>query len=97
MPENIPAKPLPDDVIDRVAKEVSAQVTLHIAMMYPDAAKAVAWQSAARSIQGVVRNTMASLSRSAEIGDIDQALMEMRKRRLIEAANWRKAGVGHHE
>ena len=41
--ENLPATPLPDDVIDRVAREVAAQVSDHIEFMYPDAAAAVAW------------------------------------------------------
>lgn len=38
MTKDLPAAPLPDDVIDRVAKEVAAQVRDHIEQMYPAAA-----------------------------------------------------------
>lgn len=37
---NLPAVPLGDDVIDRVAREIAAQVADHIESMYPDAARA---------------------------------------------------------
>ena len=82
----VPAKPLPDDIVDRVAKEVAAQVVDHIQYMYPNAAEAVAWGSASRSIQGVVRNAMSRAGRAAETGDIDMCLRQMREERL----NYRK-------
>jgi hypothetical protein len=80
--KTIPASPLPDDVIDRVAKEVAAQVADHVRFMYPAAAKAVSWDSAGRSIKGLIRNYMAEAARAAERGEIEQCLKAMRKRRL---------------
>ena len=89
--DSLPIVPLPDDVIDRVAKEVAAQVRDHIQQMYPDAARAVAWKSAALSIQGVVRNTMASAGRAAESGTINQWLRDTAVARVRVAAHYRKA------
>jgi hypothetical protein len=79
--EALPARPLPDDLVDRIAKEVAAQVTDHIEAMYPTAAEAVAWSSASRSIQGVVRNTVAAAGRAAEEGRIEDWLSDARRRR----------------
>ncbi|MBY6005414.1 hypothetical protein KUV62_15925 [Salipiger bermudensis] len=80
--DKLPTTPLPDDVIDRVAREVAEQVAEHIEFMYPEAAKAVAWKSASRSIKGVIRNCMAEAGRAAESGRIEVALKAMRERRL---------------
>ena len=91
--ERLPAAPLPDDVIDRVAKEVAAQVRDHIAQMYPDAARAVAWNSASLSIQGVVKNTMAEAGRAAEGGRINLWLQETARRRINMAKTYRDAGI----
>lgn len=91
MTDKLPAAPLPDDVIDRVAKEIAAQVADHIEVMYPAAAKAVAWHSASRSIQGVVRNGMKRLGDAAEGGTIDREIKEMRVQRLRHKALLRKA------
>jgi hypothetical protein len=85
MSENLPRPMLPDDIVDRVAKEVAAQVVAHISQMYPEAAKAVAWGSASLSIQGVVRNTMQEAGRAAESGEIDLVLRRMKLRRLAAA------------
>ena len=82
---------LPDDVVDMVAKEVAAQVRDHIEQMYPAAAEAVAWQSASRSIQGVVRNTMNSAGRAAEEGRIGAWFVDMRMNRRRFRKLW-KAG-----
>lgn len=82
MSDDLPAAPLPDDVIDRVAREVAAQVADHVRFQYPAAAQAVSWDSASRSIQGVIRNHMAEAARAAEAGKIDQCLKNMRRRRL---------------
>jgi len=86
----VPAKPLPDDVIDRVAREVAAQVRDHIEHMYPAAAAAVAWRSAGLSIQGVVRNSMAAAGRAAESGKIDAWLTETAAARCRLAKMWRE-------
>lgn len=88
--EKLPAAPLPDDVIDRVAREVAAQVSDHIEFMYPDAAKAVAWKSASRSIQGVIRNCMSEAGKAAETGRIETCLKSMRRRRLEYRATRRR-------
>ncbi len=77
----LPARPMPDDIVDIVAKEVAAQVADHIETMYPDAAKAVAWNSCKRSIQGVARNSMSRLGRAAENGNIETVLNDMKKER----------------
>lgn len=82
MTKDLPAAPLPDDIIDRIAKEVAAQVRAHIERMYPAAAAAVAWGSAARSIQGVVRNTMSAAGRAAEGGTIEMWLQETARQRV---------------
>jgi hypothetical protein len=74
----LPAKPLADDLIDRIAKEIGAQVADHIETMYPEAARAVAWESAAQSIRGLVRNHMAAAGRAAENGTIDKYLADVR-------------------
>ena len=93
VPANPVAAPMSDDIIDRVAKEIAAQVSAHVAQMYPAAAQAVAWGSASRSIQGVVRNNMALAARAAESGTIDQCLRDMRARRIagLQPADMRDA------
>ena len=78
----LPAVPLPDDVIDRVASEVARHVADHIGTMYPAAAAAVSHASMSRSIQGVIRNLMAEAGREAEAGRIEQWLRDARNRRL---------------
>ena len=88
---DIPARPLPDDVIDRVAREVAAQVRDHIEQMYPAASRAVAWQSASLSIQGVVRNTMSAAGRAAEEGRIETWLSETAASRRRWVKSWRNA------
>ncbi len=87
--KTLPAAPMTDDLIDRIAKEVAAQVSDHIETMYPNAAKAVAWRSCKRSIQGVVRNNIAAASRNAESGTIETWLETVRTTRLKLKAMWR--------
>lgn len=96
MPETLPARPLRDGVIDRVAREIAAQVAQHLETMYPDAARAVAWKSAKRSVQGVVRNAMSDAGRAAEAGTIEQWLSAQSVRQLRERKGWKAAGVGYH-
>lgn len=72
----LPSAAMTDDLIDRIAKEVAAQVSDHIETMYPAAADAVAWQSCKRSIQGVVRNNVAAAGREAERGTIERWLKD---------------------
>jgi len=88
---DLPARPLPDDVIDRIAREVALQVRDHIAIMYPAAAEAVAWNSASRSIQGVVRNTMADAGKAAESGRIEAWLTDTAAARRRWVKSWRNA------
>ena len=82
---DMPAKILPDDIVDMVAKEVAAQVALHIVTMYPKAANAVAWNSCKLSIAGVIRNNMSRLGNAAERGDIDLEIKKMKseRRRIV--------------
>lgn len=90
----LPARPLPVDIVDIIAREVALDVKEHIQSMYPDAARAVAWNSCARSIQGVIRNTMKSAGDAAESGTIEQWLkLHRENRRLVKAAQ-RAAGMG---
>lgn len=70
-----------DDLVDRIAKEVAALVCDHIEMMYPAAAKVVAWPSCKRSIQGVVRNAVSSAGRAAEAGNADTWISDSAARR----------------
>ena len=78
----LPAAPMSDDLIDRIAKEVAAQVSAHVETMYPAAADAVAWDSCKRSIQGVVRNNITAASRASESGKIESWLKMVRTTRL---------------
>lgn len=77
----LPARPLSDEVVDRIAAEIGLQVSHHIEMMYPAAAEAVAWNSAKRSIQGVVRNAVAAAGRAAEEGRADDWIAQERRLR----------------
>ena len=86
----LPAAPMSDDLIDRIAKEVAAQVSTHIETMYPAAAEVVAWNSCKRSIQGVVRNNIAAASRATENGTIEIWLKTVRTARLKLLAMRRK-------
>ena len=78
-----------DDLVDRIAKEVAALVSDHIEVMYPAAARAVAWSSCRRSIQGVVRNAVAAAGRAAECGIADEwiasSASQRRKLRALAA------------
>ena len=87
---NLPAISMSDDLVDRIAKEVAALVSDHIETMYPAAAKAVAWDSCKRSIQGVVRNSVASAGRAAEKGNADLWIADSAKRRKKYKAMWRE-------
>ncbi|WP_282026876.1 hypothetical protein [Limimaricola cinnabarinus] len=88
---DLPARPLSDDVVDRIAAEIGIQVAHHIETMYPAAAQAVAWNSAKRSIQGVIRNAVASAGRAAERGQADDWIANCRAARRRENAMRRKA------
>ena len=88
--KTLPAEQMTDDLVDRIAMEVAAQVSDHIEMMYPSAAAAVAWQSCKRSIQGVVRNNVAAAGQEAERGTIETWLRRVRKQRISLKAAWRK-------
>ena len=88
--KTLPAEQMTDDIVDRIAMEVAAQVSDHIEMMYPSAATAVAWQSCKRSIQGVVRNNVAAAGREAERGTIETWLRRVRKQRINLKAMWLK-------
>lgn len=84
-----PTEALPDDVADRIAKEIGKMVAAHIQNMYPEAAEAVAWKSASLSIEGVVRNAVKSAGREAENGTIDDWLYRTRKERIRNNKMWR--------
>ena len=77
----LPVKGLPDDAVDMVAKEISAQVALHIVTMYPGAATAVPWDSCKRSLSGVIRNNMARLGKAAERGALEVEIKKMKSER----------------
>ncbi|WP_449043771.1 hypothetical protein [Paracoccus versutus] len=83
---DLPAVLMTDDIVDRIAAEIGIQVAYHIETMYPAAATAVAWNSCKRSIQGVVRNAVASAGKAAEEGRVDQWIKDNRaqRRRLNE-------------
>lgn len=93
MTNNLPAQPLTDDLVDRIAKEIAAQVSDHIEEMYPAAAQAVAWNSAKRSIQGVVRNGVAAAGRAAEKGEAEEWIKASAKLRRSQK-KYRKEVLG---
>lgn len=93
--KTLPTAPMPDDLIDRIAKEVAAQVSAHVETMYPAAAEAVAWDSCKRSIQGVVRNNIAAASRETEAGTIEVWLKRVRTSRLKLRAMRRNNSTPH--
>lgn len=69
--EILPAQPLSNDLVDRIAREVAALVCDHIETMYSPAIENIAWRSAKRSIQGVVRNAVSAAGEAAEQGQAD--------------------------
>jgi hypothetical protein len=89
-------RPMPDDLIDRIAREIALEVGMCLETFYPDACRAVAWQSCKRAIQGVVRNRMESAGRAAEAGVAEEWLETTRRHRREAKVGWRKAGVGIH-
>ena len=78
----LPAKPIPDDMIDRVAREVAAQMVAHMEWAYHGALDAVSQDSLHKSLQGVSRNVMAEIAKAAEGGTWEQCLAELRRRRI---------------
>jgi len=78
---DLPIPALTDDLTDRISKEVAALVSDHIEFMYPRAAEVVAWNSARRSIQGVVRNAVKGAGDAAERGQADQWIKRSEKSR----------------
>jgi hypothetical protein len=87
MMAQVPALPLPDDLTDRIAKEIAALVVDHIELMYPNAARAVAWKSCSLSVQGVVRNAVSSAGKAAETGTADNWIAaSKRNRRSVRKA-----------
>jgi hypothetical protein len=82
-------RPMPDDLIDRIAREIALEVGAHLETYYPDACRAVAWESCKRSIQGVVRNRMASAGRAAEAGRAEEWLETTRRYRRAAKAGGR--------
>lgn len=83
------------DLIDRIAREIALEVAAHIETYYPDACRAVAWESCKRSIQGVIRNEIASAGRATEAGEAEAWLARTRRTRRQSRAMWRAAGVGY--
>ena len=88
---SLPAIPLSDDLVDRIAKEIAALVADHLETMYPAATEAVAWSSCRRSIQGTVRNGVASAGRAAEQGEADQWIKDSAAARARYKRMWRAA------
>ena len=84
---DLPAVPLSDDVVDKIAREIGLIVAHHVETMYPAAAQAVAWESCKRSIQGVVRNSVKSAGQAAETGRVDDWVKRQRAQRRKEARN----------
>ncbi len=78
---SLPAIPMADDLVDRIAAEIGLEVAFHIETMYPDAAKAVAWNSCKRSLQGVIRNAIRGAGRAAENGDAEAWISSKRTNR----------------
>lgn len=78
---DLPARPLSDDVVDRIAAEIGLIVAHHIETQYPAMTEPVAWNSAKRSIQGVIRNEVASAGRAAENGTVDDWIKRKRAHR----------------
>ena len=74
---------LTNDIVDSIAKEIGKTVASHIQTMYPEAAKAVAWKSAALSIEGVVRNAVATAGKAAEEGCIEDWLRHSKAMRQL--------------
>ena len=91
----LPRAPLDDDAIDKAARTVALEVSHHIEMMYPAAAKAVAWNSCKRSISGVVRNAMKRIGDAAERGEMDREIEAMQRQRADHKAAWRKSFTTH--
>ena len=87
--DTLPALPLSDDLTDRIAKEIAALIADHIERMYPGAAQAVAWNSCKLSVQGVVRNAVASAGRAAEKGTADDWISASQKSRRDVRKVWR--------
>jgi hypothetical protein len=77
----LPAVPIEPDIVDRIAAEIGLQVGHHIETMYPAMTKNVAWGSAKKSIQGLIRNAVASAGRAAESGEIDDWIARNKKHR----------------
>jgi hypothetical protein len=96
MNEVVPHRPMPDDLIDRIAREIALEVGMCLETYYPNACRAVAWESCKRAIQGVVRNGMASAGRAAEAGQAEEWIERTRRHRREAKAGWRKAWVGLH-
>lgn len=84
-PSELPRKGLSDDVVDVIAKEIGKAVASHIETMYPEAAAAVAWKSAALSIEGVVRNAVCAAGKAAEAGKIKEWLTHSKSMRQLDA------------
>jgi hypothetical protein len=91
MTENLPAKPLPDDVVDKVAREVALELSAYIEMMYPQIAAQSQWASLRVSMHGMIRNHMGGAAKAAEEGRIDAWLKIMRANRRSVVAAWKKA------
>lgn len=85
---DLPIPAMTDELTDRIAKEVAALVSDHIETMYPNAAKAVAWNSAKRSIQGVVRNAVKAAGDAAENGQADAWIKRSAEQRRKFKALW---------
>lgn len=88
----VPSTRLSKDVVDAIAKEIGKNVASHIETMYPEAAKAVAWKSAAQSIEGVVRNAVSAAGKAAEAGTIVKWLEHSKAMRHLNTEMRRKYG-----
>lgn len=81
MPENLPALPTTDDLVDRIAKEIAAEVAYHMETMYPAATMVVPWESVKRGLQGVIRNAVAAAGEATEEGRIEEWLAGKKRHR----------------
>ena len=93
MSANVPAKPMTDDVVDKIAAEIGLQVAHHIETMHPAATENIAWNSAKKSIQGIVRNAVKAAGEAAEQGRAEDWIKDCRKRRRQENAAAREAAA----
>ena len=86
-----------DEIIRQIAMDIGKEVVAHIEWAYPDACRAVAWESAKISIRNACHNALIASINAASEGRIEPLMASRAKHRRAMRRSFSKRSGGEDE